>query len=93
MVNPNGCVKGIHAYVKKRQLAKAKRLLKNKPLYKDEKYMNKEDYEKYIDRFLTIAEDALPNVDQTKIAVSMYDKKCKYDSAEKNPLAEDIDEE
>ena len=55
--------------------------------------MNKEDYEKYIDRFLTIAEDALPNVDQTKIAVSMYDKKCKYDSAEKNPLAEDIDEE
>jgi len=86
MVQNNTNTDGIQRYRKKRQLAKAKRLAANRPLWKDEKYMKKEEYENYIDSFLHLEDDATPNIDQAKIAVQMYEKKCKYENQTKSTV-------
>ncbi|WP_371805462.1 hypothetical protein [Candidatus Lokiarchaeum ossiferum] len=86
MGSPKQGIKNLAQYRKKRQLLKAKRLAANKPKWKDEKYMTPEEYEAYVDEFLRNHEKDLELV---KIAVSMYGKKQKYASDEKNILDSD----
>lgn len=71
---------------KERQRKKALRLAQNKPKWKDEKVMKKEEYEAYIDKYLILEEgEGIPNESQTKIAVKMYENKSKEKDAP-NPL-------
>ena len=73
----------------KLSLAKAKRLADGRPKWKDEKYMKIEEYEAYIDWFLTMDQDEfnLMGIDgeKAKIAFKMYELK-KKEGGEKNPL-------
>ena len=80
--NPNPNLHGLQAYWKQKAMLKARRLAKNKPKWKDEHYMNKEQYEAYIDKYLALEEDQeRPFLDQAKIAKDMYKEKVRQDES------------
>lgn len=63
--------------------AKAKRLARHRPKWKDERYMNQKEREAYIDLYLELELDEdgnpiRPTLEQVKIVKDMWKEKLKY---------------
>ena len=86
---------GLDAHREKTALAKARRLAKLKPKWRDEELMKITEYEAYIERYLELDDDdegnpIRPHLDQAKIAKDIMALKMKNKTGSANPL---LDEE
>ncbi len=77
MPNARGSAENFKVDKQKRKTEKAKRLAAGQPKHKDEKYMDKEELEAYIDLYLQLADGDIPDNDQVKIAKDMWKEKLK----------------
>ena len=77
-------IKNLAKHTAKRNLRKVDRLVKHynstdslrkKKLYKDEYYMDKEEYEAFIDKFMELEDDEMPSEVQVKYAEKMWQNK------------------
>ena len=94
MLQSDAGINAMRDYWEKKRLAKAKRLAKGKPKWKDEKVATIEEREAYIDRFLELEDDEdgnplRPTLDQVKINKDLMMLKLKYQRVESNPLLEE----